>query len=134
LYLDVLGLLGTGVVLVLLLPSGLTAYIQGLALVHAIGSIVAAVWLQRARGIRIADLVSAILSPLIPAGIAWMACSQILAPLQHGAGMIASTAIVTIVFLGVYTLVLRMLFAEKLLELTPYLPFQLVFRRALMLG
>jgi len=134
LYLDAIVLAGTFTGLVILLPQGLTGYIQAITVVQLLGIVVSSYWLIERRGITAASLLNLFFAPILPICAAWAVALQLGASLD---GHLSSYAIVPLqatLFLCTYVLLVRVLFVRQLLEIAPYLPFGRPMRRLLILG
>jgi len=119
---DAVRLGGTLLLLAVLLPRGVSAYLQGLAVLHACTFTIVARWLRQDRAITLPGLVSAIAPPLAgsAAGIALCEIAR------RSAGIAVegfwSGLAYGSVFAAVYVLALRLLFESQLRELVACLP------------
>lgn len=120
--------------LVVLLPHGLIAYLQGLALVNTVALVLAATWLCRAGGLAPVDLGATLLAPLPATGAAWTICHYAEALVPAGLGMLAGCLLSAGLFLGVYAILMRIALPRQVDELVAYLPRPRVLRRMLMLA
>lgn len=119
---DVLTLLGVGLSLALLLPSGLAAYLGGFCAVQSLVALFLVERLRRAGGLDLGGLGLAIGPALVAIVVAVSLTHQGFAVLALDEGTTAGAALFGAVASALYLAVLRLLFPRQLDELLGHLP------------
>jgi PST family polysaccharide transporter len=133
LWTDALLIAGTVMSLYFLLPSGLIGYMQGLLVTQIVLVIVAVFMLRSGRGIDAGAVMQALAAPVIGT-----ICASVvfLYDATHVAGESAELLIIgvqVVLFVVIYTVVVRILFPGSLRELVSYMPQRKFLNRTLLL-
>lgn len=124
---------GTGLLLVLVLPHGLEAYVKGLAILQLAAFAVLSGQLLKVGALRLAGLAGALLPPIICAMVAGLACEFARGALHSAVATFWAASAYGVGFMVVYLVALRLMFADLFGEMVHHLPARSFVGRVLLL-
>ncbi|NBV25288.1 MAG: hypothetical protein EBS05_25660 [Proteobacteria bacterium] len=119
---DLMLLLGAVVVLAVVLPYGVTAYLMGSALLQGVALLFMLGWLVERGGLARKDITNALLPTVVAAGLAYAACTGLIRLTALDANRLPVAIGYGGVFWLAYLAVLRVGFAGPMGELMAYVP------------
>jgi len=131
--LDCLGLAGTVICLLGLLPHGLIPYLAGVTCVQAILCLVTGAMLLRVRSLAWGGLAAALVPAIVSASAAIALCEGFALAAGVGKGVFSSALLYGAFFWILYALLLRLVFEKLLGELVSYFPASQRIKRSLCL-
>jgi len=134
LWTDVMLFTGTALSLFILLPSGLISYMQGLFGAQLVLILAAALFLISGKGIDVGAVIQALVAPLIGSLGASCVFVDSIAGVLGNETAYSTVTLQIILFMAIYTMVIRTLFPQPLREIVSYLPRRQVFNNMLFLG
>ena len=131
---DLLELAGTLSALFFLLPEGLLEYLVGLLIVRIVVFLYGMFWLVRCGGIDRQALSKALFPAIVASGFGYLACAGVVTMMDWSVQNTLVAIMYGSVFLILYVLALRVLFADVLAEFVHYLPANKLIGRFLLVS